>query len=713
MTSTGDAGALTYGKPTVASSPAPNQDALQVCIDELVSQVELGALPGMTTASPFTNPLEPLPANWAQQPLNLQKWPLHNSCITAADLWSDEYTREDILEDAGTSWVAAHCGYDGLDRDDVRMMESRNRPALRPVCTTTVDQQCWKKPLLESHPGQWQADLIGSHYPSGGVMSPSPRQVEEDPWRFHFHPFSEHPLDYPHPAECHALPSPPSYLPATTQNQGNDFFPELMTPSSEMMFFDSGSHTPRGGDLSPCRLGATSRGTNPDMGGVPGWKLPQEDPSGQAARRQPVPGSSPSLAGSKRLLEVAFLDELCAAGPMRYWPGPSEQSQQGRAGQVRGAHTIHVAPSYYPEPLVGRVVGIKTNRTESTRLPSLARSLSDSFRVCDQENANLKDNTLTGQVVTPTMSPGMSLLGGVPVGGRWTPQAGDHTGDTSMYGESCQRASLGQVPSLAPNMNTSSSHCGTAFSPTGVDKEGGRGFMDMDPTCPMPSGSLGSDGLRTLTPPTLKPGRVPQRQSVMRDDLKKVWHLPIKEAARYLEVGVSSLKKLARHLGIERWPYRKLKSVERMVTTLGEWSRVEGYGPEQAPYLQHAMRELENEWRVIYNDPNQDLSQRTKRLAQDIAKTVYKSRQVGGSPADGGTTTTTTTTTSSSNQESPTKKEKKEAADDGDDEAPDQGPLGPPPSPDLLEHILRAYQPKYPGFSIPLKHVMQAGWRLA
>jgi len=45
-----------------------------------------------------------------------------------------------------------------------------------------------------------------------------------------------------------------------------------------------------------------------------------------------------------------------------------------------------------------------------------------------------------------------------------------------------------------------------------------------------------------------------------------VFHLPINAAAAQLGFGVTALKKCCRQLGIQRWPYRKLESMQKIAS---------------------------------------------------------------------------------------------------------------------------------------------------
>jgi hypothetical protein len=44
--------------------------------------------------------------------------------------------------------------------------------------------------------------------------------------------------------------------------------------------------------------------------------------------------------------------------------------------------------------------------------------------------------------------------------------------------------------------------------------------------------------------------------------------MPSEEAARKLGVGLTVLKRICRKFGVPRWPYRKLKSLDRLITNV-------------------------------------------------------------------------------------------------------------------------------------------------
>jgi hypothetical protein len=52
--------------------------------------------------------------------------------------------------------------------------------------------------------------------------------------------------------------------------------------------------------------------------------------------------------------------------------------------------------------------------------------------------------------------------------------------------------------------------------------------------------------------------------------LSTYFHLPEKQVAQQLGICLTSLKKIARSLGVTRWPFRKLRSLERSIKKLGD-----------------------------------------------------------------------------------------------------------------------------------------------
>ena len=57
-------------------------------------------------------------------------------------------------------------------------------------------------------------------------------------------------------------------------------------------------------------------------------------------------------------------------------------------------------------------------------------------------------------------------------------------------------------------------------------------------------------------------------KNLTRNTLSKYFYMPIKQVARELNVGVTYLKNICRELGIRKWPYRKLMSLQTLINNV-------------------------------------------------------------------------------------------------------------------------------------------------
>lgn len=57
-------------------------------------------------------------------------------------------------------------------------------------------------------------------------------------------------------------------------------------------------------------------------------------------------------------------------------------------------------------------------------------------------------------------------------------------------------------------------------------------------------------------------------QSLSLEELSQYFHLPINEAAEQLGICATVLKKICRNKGVQRWPHRKIKSLNNMIESL-------------------------------------------------------------------------------------------------------------------------------------------------
>jgi len=67
---------------------------------------------------------------------------------------------------------------------------------------------------------------------------------------------------------------------------------------------------------------------------------------------------------------------------------------------------------------------------------------------------------------------------------------------------------------------------------------------------------------------------MPNPRTITLEELEQYFNVPEKQVAKNLGVCLTSLKKLCRHHGIHRWPYRKLKSIEKKIHRIRQNSSV-------------------------------------------------------------------------------------------------------------------------------------------
>jgi hypothetical protein len=94
---------------------------------------------------------------------------------------------------------------------------------------------------------------------------------------------------------------------------------------------------------------------------------------------------------------------------------------------------------------------------------------------------------------------------------------------------------------------------------------------------------------------------MPLSQSIGLDTLSKYFHLPINDVAKELGVCATVLKKICRKNGIPRWPHRKIKSLDKMITTL-EASVAKN--PEDEERIRQEIQTLKNKKMFLMKNPN-------------------------------------------------------------------------------------------------------------
>ncbi|KAK7410725.1 hypothetical protein VNO78_01741 [Psophocarpus tetragonolobus] len=98
------------------------------------------------------------------------------------------------------------------------------------------------------------------------------------------------------------------------------------------------------------------------------------------------------------------------------------------------------------------------------------------------------------------------------------------------------------------------------------------------------------------------------------EEIKNHFDLPINEAAKQMNVGLTMLKRRCRELNIMRWPHRKIKSLQLLIHNVKELGLT-----DEVPMLEkHKM--------MLEKLPGLELSKEAKKLRQACFKANYKRR---------------------------------------------------------------------------------------
>jgi hypothetical protein len=111
---------------------------------------------------------------------------------------------------------------------------------------------------------------------------------------------------------------------------------------------------------------------------------------------------------------------------------------------------------------------------------------------------------------------------------------------------------------------------------------------------------------------------------ITREDLASCFHMPSEHACRRLGIGLTVLKRQCRKFGIKRWPFRKMKSLDRLITNVQA-----GITPgENGRVVLKSVEELEAQKRAMEECAIEDLDEQTKRLQQAFSKASHKLRRM-------------------------------------------------------------------------------------
>ncbi|KAG2610642.1 hypothetical protein PVAP13_4KG199600 [Panicum virgatum] len=120
--------------------------------------------------------------------------------------------------------------------------------------------------------------------------------------------------------------------------------------------------------------------------------------------------------------------------------------------------------------------------------------------------------------------------------------------------------------------------------------------------------------------------RPPEETALTFELVSQYFYMPIMQAARELNVGLTLLKKRCRELGIPRWPHRKMKSLQSLINNVQVLQEAgKATGEEQ---LRAVVEMLQQEKQLLEQRPYVQLEEKTKRLRQACFKANYKKRRL-------------------------------------------------------------------------------------
>ncbi|KAF9606137.1 hypothetical protein IFM89_023190 [Coptis chinensis] len=115
---------------------------------------------------------------------------------------------------------------------------------------------------------------------------------------------------------------------------------------------------------------------------------------------------------------------------------------------------------------------------------------------------------------------------------------------------------------------------------------------------------------------------------ISRKSISRYFYMPITQAAKELNIGLTLLKKRCRELGISRWPHRKLMSLQTLIKNFQEMEAAEGQ--TQDSKIGDVVELLEQQRKLMEEWPEVELEENTKKLRQACFKANYKRRKVQG-----------------------------------------------------------------------------------
>ncbi|CAI0431499.1 unnamed protein product [Linum tenue] len=211
--------------------------------------------------------------------------------------------------------------------------------------------------------------------------------------------------------------------------------------------------------------------------------------------------------------------------------------------------------------------------------------------------------------------------------------------DDDHYAYQCDHYGHSDIINVASSSSpSSSSYQYFTFTTTATDDDDDEaGFWnELGPLLPEPEPSIQPRSNNTSThhsPALLVPTgdkAATATNALTRESVSKYFYMPITQAARELNVGLTLLKKRCRELGLKRWPHRKLMSLQTLISNVRHL-QAEGDDDDsdssRSARLKEAIRVLEKEQKLLEECPDLQLQRKTKRLRQACFKANYKNKK--------------------------------------------------------------------------------------
>ena len=108
---------------------------------------------------------------------------------------------------------------------------------------------------------------------------------------------------------------------------------------------------------------------------------------------------------------------------------------------------------------------------------------------------------------------------------------------------------------------------------------------------------------------------------VTREDLRELFPLSMLAASERLGIGKTLFKKLCRKLGVGKWPYRKIQSIDKLI------AKVRAMPSDNSVGRRKTLQSLEEQRHQLLALPDQDLTHGIKALRQYTYKLDHKGKK--------------------------------------------------------------------------------------